>query len=96
MQNDPIERADALAAIALGDTVNQLQAKIRAIPRAPLSEALAVPEIAALIGDMLEFLRGLPPDASSSGHCNRDLRARIKQAMLGQSPLRAIGERGNG
>lgn len=32
MTKDLIDRADALAAIALGDTVNQLQSKIRAIP----------------------------------------------------------------
>lgn len=35
MTKDLIERADALAAIALGDTVNQLQAKILALPAAP-------------------------------------------------------------
>lgn len=45
---DPIERADALAAIALGDTVNQLQAKIRAIPRPTPLEPVAAPDPAAI------------------------------------------------
>lgn len=43
---DPIERADALAAIAIGDTVNQLQAKIRAIPRAPVIDPATIREAA--------------------------------------------------
>lgn len=41
MTKDLINRADALAAIALGDTVNQLQAKILAIPAAALPAATA-------------------------------------------------------
>lgn len=60
--NDLIERADALAAIALGDTVNQLQAKIRAIPRtlapadglAMLAELRA--EIDALKADLTSYM----------------------------------------
>lgn len=49
---DPIERADALAAIALGDTVNQLQAKILAIP----SSATPADKLAKLV----EALTSLP------------------------------------
>lgn len=43
---DLIERDHALAAVALGDTVNQLQAKIRAIPRAPAPDPAAIREAA--------------------------------------------------
>ena len=56
---DLIERDHALAAVALGDTVNQLQAKIRAIPRAPAPDPAAIREAAlreaaALIRPSLE------------------------------------------
>lgn len=53
---DPIERADALAAIALGDTVNQLHAKIRAIPRI-LPAAPAETEAATLRERVAELTR---------------------------------------
>lgn len=39
--------------------------------------ALALPEVAALVDDMLEYLRGQSPDLCSGGHYNRDLQARI-------------------
>lgn len=44
MTKDLIERGHALAAVALGDTVNQLQAKIREIPRAPAHDPAAIRE----------------------------------------------------
>ena len=52
------------------------------IPATPLAAALAVPEVKALLGDVMEYLGGQAPVVSSGGHYNHDLRLRIA-AMRG-------------
>lgn len=67
---DPIERADALAAIAIGDTVNQLQAKIRALPAVTLPDDVA--KVVEEAGKVLEEVLRVDPFNSPLAAANAE------------------------
>lgn len=81
---DLIERDHALAAVALGDTVNQLQAKIRAIPRAPAPDPAAIRE--AALREALVALRG----AGAYGRTPTQKAAATEQYMLDRDAILAL------